>query len=341
MPDPRSSSDASALISLLVDVANVRLGVAGLENDADLAVTTTALTRFAGGGGRLGTARAYADWTRDAEGPRALVGTRLEPVMVPATAEGEDRSHIRLAVDAVELAHEGDDPDAFVLVSDDPALVPLVRALRRVGAQVVVVAPGGDAGELGVEADLSVALSDVLAGAELEPVRLRPARAGRGGGRGEKGTSSRREREERRPVALFDAGSGPEPDFTGYDWTGFVQLIGELEERLPFVGVRYLVNKVLAPHNCALADPRLKRDLINEAVDQGIIELYTVDNLQERLDPVTACRLDRHNPTVHDILGATGAADGDGPDDDGYDDADDYDDGPMAEGVGAGPRAQA
>ena len=322
------SSDAPALVALLVDVANVRLALADAEQEDRFEACPQALSRFAAGGGRLGAVRAYADWTRDPDGPRVLLGTRYEPVMVPATAEGDDRSHIRLAVDAVELAHEeGDHADAFVLVSDDPTMVPLVRALRRVGAQVVVVTPSGLGTELGAESDLEVALGDVLDGAVLEPVRLRPARAGRAGG-GEKGRG-RRDREERRPVKLFDPGPGPDPDFSGYDWMGFVRLIDELEERLPFVGVRYLVNKVLAPHNCALADPRLKRDLINEAVDQGIIELYTVENLQERLDPVTACRLDRHNPVVTEVL-ASLPADEDGED---LDDLDD--DGEGVESVGA------
>ncbi len=314
-------SDAPALVALLVDVANVRLALADAGEHTPFSSCPSALVRFAAGAGRLGAIRAYADWTRDPDGPRVLLGSRFEPITVPATADDEDRSHIRLAVDAVELAHdEGDRADAFVLVSDDPTMVPLVRALRRVGAQVIVVAPGGEGGELGAEADLSVPLSDVLAGAVLEPVRLRPARAARtAAGPAERGGRNRRERDERRPIRLFDAGPGPEPDFTGYDWTGFVRLIDELEERLPFVGVRYLVNKVLAPHNCALADPRLKRDLINEAVDQGIIELYTVENLQARLDPVTACRLDRENGAVREILARLAEEEGDAEADEGED----------------------
>ncbi len=87
-------------------------------------------------------------------------------------------------------------------------------------------------------------------------------------------------------------------DFSDYDWGGFISLVDELEQRLPFVGVRYLVNKVLAPHNCGISDPHIKRDLINEAVDEGMIEMYTVGNVNERTDPVTACRLDRENPLV-------------------------------------------
>ena len=101
-------------------------------------------------------------------------------------------------------------------------------------------------------------------------------------------------------------GFAPEPmDFTDYNWGSFVTLIDELEHRLPFVGVRYLVNKVLGPRNCGIEDPRLKRDLINRAVDDGLIEMFEVGNLEGRGDPVTACRLDRTNARVVSVLGGT------------------------------------
>ena len=104
-----------------------------------------------------------------------------------------------------------------------------------------------------------------------------------------------------------------------------MKLIDELEHRLPFVGVRYLVNKVLGPRNCGTDDPRQKRDLINRAVDDGILEMYEVGNLEDRRDPVTACRLDRKNPVVVGVLGAETTTpvvqeareDGDGQGDDG------------------------
>jgi hypothetical protein len=71
------------------------------------------------------------------------------------------------------------------------------------------------------------------------------------------------------------------------------------------VGVRYLVNKVLGPHNCGVEDPRLKRSLINRAVDLGMLEMYPVGNLGDRADPVTACRLERSCQAVVDVLGRT------------------------------------
>ena len=99
-------------------------------------------------------------------------------------------------------------------------------------------------------------------------------------------------------------GSSSAPStFERYDWSGFIRLIDELEHRLPFVGVRYLVNKVLGPRNCGIDEPRLKRDLINRAVDEGHIEMFDVGNVEGRGDPVTACRLVRGSPAVVGVLG--------------------------------------
>lgn len=71
--------------------------------------------------------------------------------------------------------------------------------------------------------------------------------------------------------------------------------------------MRYLVNKVLAPHNCGTDDPRLKRELMNRAVDDGLLEMFPVSNVGDRSDPVTACRLDRAHGTVVAALGSTDA----------------------------------
>jgi len=322
MGDPR------AHVALLVDFANLRQQLssgqtppegeappaAALASDEAAAghAIALALVAYAGGVGRVGVARAYADWTRDPQLARSLNGTRLEPVLVPATEDGEDRSHIRLAVDAMATLLNGDGPDAFVLVSSDPSLVPLVQALRADGSEVTVIASTAAQGEeLSAESDHFATFPDVMEGKRGEALPLRPARE-----RGE--TSSPAASSPSRSTSSRSADRGGyyarmpilrEADFTNYDWTGFVQLVDELEQRLPFVGVRYLVNKVLGPHNCGVDDPHIKRDLINEAVDDGLIEMYTVGNVNDRTDPVTACRLDRENEAVIEILGPAGEGD--------------------------------
>ena len=308
-------AEARAHIALLVDFANLRqqVSVPQTESGEDASDASLpsgreiarSLVRFAGGVGRVGVARAYADWSREPEMSRELNGTRLAPVLVPATDDGEDRSHIQLTVDAMAALLNGDEPDGFVLVSSDPSLVPLVQALRADGSEVVLVASEtASADEMRAEADYFMSFEDVMAGKDLEPLTPRSFRGDRAPA--QRPAPSRSSGRSHRDRGQRDFGHGTlltEPDFTDYDWSRFVRLIDELEQRLPFVGVRYLVNKVLGPHNCGIDDPRIKRDLINQAVDEGLIEMYTVGNVNDRTDPVTACRLDRENDVVVSVLG--------------------------------------
>ena len=324
---------ARAHVALLVDFANVRQQLSG-ETDSAAAIggraIATALVQYAAGVGRVGIAQAYADWSRDPELSRELSGTRLVPVLVPATEDGEDRSHIRLAIDAMAALYNGDEPDAFVLVTSDASLVPLVQALRSDGSEVSVIAAAGPSSdELRAEADHFDTLEDVLAGKTGTALAMRPTieRGASAPERSQAPRSDMRESREPRDKPRYDRPLLTEANFEGYDWSGFITLLDELEQRLPFVGVRYLVNKVLGPHNCGIDDPRIKRDLMNEAVDEGILEMYTVGNVNERTDPVTACRLDRHNEVVRTILleaAAAAAAEAEAGEQEG-DEADEYD----------------
>lgn len=323
---------APAHVALLVDVANLRAGLsaaatasAGAAPAADgpdgarwgawaPADVARALARYAGQVGRVILARAYADWSRLGNVAREMSAARLSPVMVPASAQGEDRSHIQLAVDALQALFAGDEPEAFLLVTSDATLLPLVQALRADGSEVTVISCASAASdELRTEADVFLTVEEVLAGAQGAPVQARdrsedegeaspypgPAFPSVRGGWAEGASRPARPGRAPHPTPV----AGPEVEFGAYDWTPFVRLVDELEQRLPFVGVRYLVNKVLGPRNCGLDDPRLKRDLINRAVDEGLVALFEVGNVDDRRDPVTACRLERKNSVVVGILG--------------------------------------
>ncbi|MHC5010686.1 MAG: NYN domain-containing protein [Planctomycetota bacterium] len=276
------------------------------------AEVAASLLRFASEVGRVSVARAYADWSRCPDLAREVNGARLEPVLVPGTQDGEDRSHIRLVVDALAALYVGNEPDAFVLVTGDPTMLPLVQALRADGSEVVLVAPAKAAARELVDAvDRYASLEDVLAGTKAESARPRIVRS-RESVPSEPAAAPAgwRVDDSRREKAPHPTPVASERDFEHYQWGPFVRLIDELEHRLPFVGVRYLVNKVLGPHNCGIDDPRLKRDLMNRAVDQALIEMYPVGNVGDRADPVTACRLDRKSVQVIAILGQTTTPDG-------------------------------
>lgn len=330
---------APAHVALLVDVANLRDGLSRPVHDVAVgpvasapdegadgarwgawapADVARALVRYAGQVGRVILARAYADWSRLGNVARDMSAARLSPVMVPATAQGEDRSHIQLAVDALQALFAGDEPEAFLLVTSDATLLPLVQALRADGSEVIVISCAGAASdELRAEADVFLTVEEVLAGAQGTPAQARdrsedevgsrpypaPAFPSVRGGWAEGAARPARPPRAPHPTPV----TGPEVEFGAYDWTPFVRLVDELEQRLPFVGVRYLVNKVLAPHNCGTDDPRLKREILNRAQDDGLIEMFPVGNVGDRADPVTACRLDRAHGVVVGILGPSSA----------------------------------
>ncbi len=323
---------APAHVALLVDAANLRAGLLAAATPASAspgpeaeaapsaagawgahapADVARALVRYAGQLGRVTLARAYADWSHLGGAARDMTAARLSPVLVPASARGEDRSHVQLAVDALQALFAGDEPEAFLLVTGDATLLPLVQALRADGSEVTVVSPAATADdELRAEADVFLTVEEVLAGAVATPAQARDraggeprdgyAPAGRGGW-GDGSPRGGRPGRAPHPTPVH----GPEVEFSVYDWAPFVRLVDELEQRLPFVGVRYLVNKVLGPHNCGTDDPRLKREILNRAQDDGLIEMFPVGNVGERSDPVTACRLDREHAVVVGILGAS------------------------------------
>ena len=179
-------SDPRAHVAVLVDVSDLRsaLGAGeaptegwGAASAGDLA---RALMRYAAQLGRVSMARAYADWSTLGTAARELTAARLQPVLVPSTVAGDDRSHVQLAVDALQALFAGDEPDAFLLVTSDPTMLPLVQALRADGSEVLVVSPEAAADdELRGEADRFVTLEDVLAGAPAEPAAAASAADGR------------------------------------------------------------------------------------------------------------------------------------------------------------------
>jgi hypothetical protein len=299
--------DASrAQVALLIDVETVLPGAAPAESAGALA---SALVRYASAVGRVALARAYGAWAETGHA-REVQAAHVVPVLVPAAPAGGRRTPVRLSADALESLFVGGEPDAFVLATGDAALLPLVQAIRADGSAVVLVAPeSAEVADLRAEADACHSVEEVLAGAVGRPASPRAGRDDEDEGAGpprrvevapHRRAPFRDHREGERERAVVRSAPA---DFSSYDWGPFVRLIDELEHRLPFVGVRYLVNKVLGPRNCGIDEPRQKRDLINHAVDEGLIEMYPVGNLGERADPVTACRLDRKNPTVVGILG--------------------------------------
>lgn len=242
----------------------------------------TKLVEFARGLGRVLVAHVYGDI--DTEAAKELRRAGCEVHVTTEEGDGSAPESIALALDAAQSMTLVPQVEVAVLLTDDAQLSELVRRLRRQGRYVVAIVP-----EALVEAqpaqaaDRALSLEDFLAGdlpvdAPVAPPAVRPTRP--------------------RPAAV----AARPLDLDTYDWSRLVLLLRDLEAKMPFVGMRWLKNKVIGPHNVGAQSMTDKQALLNRAVDDGLIETYRVGNRDESGDPVTACRLLREHPLVAQLL---------------------------------------
>ena len=141
-------------VALLVDFENLVLAGGGRRE-----VDCAALLALAAGYGPVCGANLYADWrTRTMRDyPDDLVGLGVEFVQVVGRRRGrvlKNAVDVRMAVDAVALAHAMPCIDVYVLATGDGDFVHVVEALRREGKRVVGVAPeDGASAELAATCD--------------------------------------------------------------------------------------------------------------------------------------------------------------------------------------------
>ncbi|MFM2152350.1 MAG: hypothetical protein RL199_785 [Pseudomonadota bacterium] len=260
-------ADVEALRSVL-DTAGV--GVA--ELGARLAAYTRGAGRFLGGS-------LYGALTADEM--RALRHVGCDGVLTHEEGDGSAPESVALLLDAARSLHEPAAPDVVVLATDDAQAAELVRRFRRRGSHVVAVVPEVlAAAQPALSADRVLVLEQLLHGdvaPELMAPRLREA-----------------------PPRVLPASF----DLAAFDWSRLVLLLRDLEARMPFVGMRWLKNKVLGPHNVGVTHMGDKQALLNKAVDEGMVEVFRVGNREEGGEPVTACRLVRDNARVSEILAA-------------------------------------
>jgi hypothetical protein len=246
------------------------------------------LAAFAKGHGRLLLAYIYGEVDDDEAKELRRLG--CDARRTSEDGEGSAPESIALALDAAEGLAAGPQVDTVVLVTDDAQLAELVRRLRRQGRFVIAVMPQAlVAQEPARTADRTISVEALMAGnAAAEPLAtVEPARP----------RTAEREATPRRSAA-------PPLDLETYDWTRLVVLLRDLEAKMPFVGMRWLKNKVLGPHNVGVSGIGEKQTLLNRAVDDGLVETYRVGNRDEAGEPVTACRLLREHEKVISILTA-------------------------------------
>ncbi len=122
-------------IAVFIDFENVAMGVRESKyGNFDIDLVLKRLVEK----GKIMVKRAYSDWHRYAEFKRAFHQAAIELIDVPQTRySGKNSADIRMVVDALDLSHQKDHIDTFVLVSGDSDFSPLVSKLRENGRYVI------------------------------------------------------------------------------------------------------------------------------------------------------------------------------------------------------------
>jgi hypothetical protein len=117
----RSSDETN--LALFIDFDNVALGA----RDAGLRLRIDLLLGRLLEKGKIIVKKAYADWSHHKEYMADLHEAAIELVEIPSPKRsGKNSADIRLAVDAMELCHDKEHIDTYVIVSGDSDFSPLV-----------------------------------------------------------------------------------------------------------------------------------------------------------------------------------------------------------------------
>jgi hypothetical protein len=95
---------------------------------------------------------------------------------------------------------------------------------------------------------------------------------------------------------------GEKVDVHNYDFEGFIKLLLTSEQKMPFVGVKYFINKVMWRLGPGYADPTLSQEVFQAAREKGIVEMQKQDNVNPNAMPVSACRVNRSHELVQKVL---------------------------------------
>lgn len=130
--------------AVLLDLANFAIGLERTGRPFDAGRLVDALKREKG---ELVLREAYGDFERYATLGTALRASGFGLSHLPRLTKGSEKNHadIQMVVDAMRVAFISPHIDAFVLLSGDSDLLPLVQELIRMGKRVDVIAVAGSA----------------------------------------------------------------------------------------------------------------------------------------------------------------------------------------------------
>lgn len=248
-------------VALFVDFENLlKSSHARFDQGVDTNVAGPRLIDLARGEGRVQVARAYADWTSFPDEARDMRRNQIEPILALAKESGDSRSGVEMGLDISGSLVDMPPVETYMIASGNSDLHPVLRRLREAGRRIVLLGIRDAVGrELVGASDRVLWLDDQMDFEGMEP---------------------------------------DEFDLESYDWGPFVRLLESLEQNLEFIGLNYLIRRVLDRSNCGFSDLRRKQDVVNAAQEMGIIDVYQVENKDQMGDPVSACQLDYDHPIV-------------------------------------------
>ena len=264
IPRPKKVESPSAAVALFVDYENLRRGLGDRLRES--AGFTARLRGAAEQYGRILVSAAYAEWD-SGETASEFRRHQIEPCYVASSQMGDDRANVSIALDAFESLYRTPQIDVYVLVCGDADYRSLLPRLRAAGKKMILLSLEDNPSREALAAtDQFVPIDTLLSARRIE-----------------------------RAIATT-------VDFESYDWTPFTLTVRELERQMPFLGFGWLLKKRLNFASCGYDTLDEKQQVMDRAVDDGLLYLYKVPNIDGKTDPVTACKLNPEHLIVKDIL---------------------------------------
>lgn len=153
-------SDDSEAIAVFIDYDNVAIGA----REAGTGFSVGPLMERVLEEGRVVIKKVYGDWTGHDKAKRTLHEAGFDLMDIPARGwSGKNAADIRMVVDALDLCHNDNRIDTFVIVSGDSDFTPLVSRLRAHHRKVIGIGVEHTASSLLIDAcDVFVFYDELL-----------------------------------------------------------------------------------------------------------------------------------------------------------------------------------
>jgi uncharacterized protein (TIGR00288 family) len=136
-------------LALFIDFDNIAIGVRDAKYKSfEIHLVLERLVEK----GKIMVKRAYADWNRYPDYKRPFHEAAIELVDIPGSRySGKNSADIRMVVDAMDLSHQKEHIDTFVIISGDSDFSPLVSKLRENNKYVIGVGVKNSSSDLLVD----------------------------------------------------------------------------------------------------------------------------------------------------------------------------------------------